>query len=102
MTTRRRKGGCHTDGSLCREIGRLDEGYYSGIGNLITHCHACMPDPAFGPARIIDAPVYPPIVQPVGLKEEDRDAVCYNNMISSPYPPTYLSLIHISEPTRPY
>ena len=100
MTTKRRQGGCHTDGSLCREIGRLDEGYYSGEGNLITHCHASMPDPSFGPARIIDAPVYPPIVQPTGLKEEDRDAVCYNNLISSPYPPTYGGGVNYGSPAN--
>lgn len=86
--------GCHNDGSPC------GTGYFGISSNTTNPSHCDARRPGDGNAvRMIDVQVYPPLVTVSGLENPDADAVMYDSILYSPYPPTYRGGIDYTSPT---
>ena len=73
---------CHTDGSACG-----DNLFFPTSRNNVDHCDARVPGTS--DSVTISAEVYPTVERPDSLEKLPRNAVMYDSVLYSPFPPTY-------------
>ena len=84
--------GCHNDGSPC------GSSFFNATQRNPSHCDTRRPNNS-NAVTLADVAIYPPISQPSGLENPPADAVMYDSIMYTPYPPSYRGGFSYSSPT---
>lgn len=83
---------CHNDGSPC------GTSFFNATQRNPSHCDTRRPNNS-NAVTLADVAIYPPIQQPSGLENPPADAVMYDSIMYTPYPPSYRGGFSYTSPT---